>query len=234
MAISVEKAVIAKLTKSNEKFEILVDPEKALEMKSGKDVSLEDLLATQEVYEDARKGLRIPSEKINKIFGTNDFNTVVKKIMKEGEIQLTTEQRKKMLEDKTKLIANIISKRGANPQTGIPHPADRIMRAMEQAKVRVDLEKGVEEQIESVLKSIQSIIPIKLEKAKIAIKVPPEFAGKASSLIRNFGSLIKEEWRSDGAYIALIEIPSGIQTEIYDKINSLTHGQAEVKIVGRE
>jgi len=229
--ISLEKAVIARLIKSGVKFEILVDPEKSIELKTGKDISLDDLLASEEIFEDSKKGLRSSNESINKAFGTNDLNVVVKTIIKDGEVQITTEQRKKMLDEKTKAIVNIISKRGVNPQTNLPHPPDRILRAMEQAKVRIDLEKRVEEQIDNVLKGIQTIIPIKFEKIQIAIKVPPSFAGKAPSIIRSFGSLIKEQWASDGSYISLIEIPAGIQQEVYDRLNNLTHGQVEVKVV---
>ena len=229
--ISLEKAVIARLIKSGVKFEILVDPEKSIELKTGKDISLDDILASEEIFEDSKKGLRSSSENVNKAFGTNDLNVIVKTIIKEGEVQITTEQRKKMLEEKTKAIVNIISKRGVNPQTNLPHPPDRILRAMEQSKVRVDLEKRVEEQIDNVLKGIQTIIPIKFEKIQIAIKIPPSFSGKAASIVRSFGPLLKEQWTSDGSYISLIEIPAGIQQEIYDRLNNLTHGQVEVKVV---
>jgi len=231
--ISVEKAVIARLIKSGEKFEILINPEKALELKMGKDISLDDLLASEEVYEDAKKGFRASNENINKAFGTTDLNTIVKTIIKEGEVQLTTDQRREMLEEKTKAIANIISKRSVNPQTNLPHPSDRILRAMEQAKVRINLEKRVEEQIDNVLKAIQNILPIKIERIQIAIKIPPSFAGKGVNIIRSFGTLLKEEWTSDGSLITLIEIPAGIQQEVYDRLNNLTHGQVEVKIIKR-
>lgn len=229
--ISLEKAVIARLTKSGEKFEIWVDPEKAMDLKNGKEIALEELLASEEIYEDVKKGLRASKESVNKTFGTNDIKKITYTIIKEGEVQITTEQRRAMLEEKTKAIANIISKRGVNPQTGLPHPADRILRAMEQAKIRVDLEKRVEEQIDEVVSKIQSIIPIKFEKVQIAIKIPTSFAGKASSVVRNFGTLLKDEWAKDGSYVCLIEIPAGIQPEVYSRVNDLTRGQAEVKVV---
>jgi ribosome maturation protein SDO1 len=229
--ISLEKAVIAKLTKNNEKFEILVDPEKAMELRTGKELPLEELIASEEIFEDVGKGTRAPSEKINKVFGTNDLNIIVKRIVKEGEVQITTEQRKQMLDEKTKAIANLISKRGINPQSGLPHPPDRILRVMEQANVRVDLNKRVEEQLEDILQTIQKVIPIKFEKIQIAIKIPPEFAGRAGSVVRSLGTLLKEEWTNNGSYVCLLEIPAGIQTEVYDRLNNLTHGQVEVKVI---
>lgn len=228
--ISIDKAVIAKLTKSGEKFELWVDPEKAMELRTGKEIALEDLIASEEIFEDARKGLRASTININKAFGTNDLKKIAYIIVKEGEVQITTEQRKAILDEKTKAIANMISKRGVNPQTNLPHPADRILRAMEQAKVRIDLDKRVEEQIDYVLEKIQSIIPIRFEKVQIAVKIPPSFAGKAAGVVRGFGTLIKEEWAKDGGYICLVEIPAGMQPDIYNRLNDLTHGQVEVKV----
>jgi len=229
MAISVEHSVIARITKGGERFEILVDPHKALDVKAGKEVPLDELVVSQEIYEDSGKGLRASDDKINKAFSTNDVKTIIYKIIKQGEVQLTTEQRRGIVENKTKAIATIIAREAINPQTGLPHPVDRISRAMEQAKVKVSLEGDAEEQIESTLEAIQSILPIKLEKITLAIKIPPQFAGKGSSTIRKFGKIIKEEWRGDGSYVCMIEIPGGIQQDVFDKLNGLTHGDFEVK-----
>lgn len=234
MPISVDKAVIARVAKGSDRFEILVDPEKALELKRGKAVALEDVLAAREIFEDARKGLRAPQEKINKAFGTNIFEEVAKKIILSGEIQLTTEQRRHMTEERRKQVAAAISKRGVNPQTGAPHPIERVLNAMEQAKVNINIDKSAEEQIEDVLKKIQPIIPIRFEKMQIAVRVPATHAARAPSVMRSLGSLQKEEWSGDGSYVCLLEIPAGLQAEVYEKLNSLTHGEAEVKIIKKE
>jgi len=227
--VSVEKAVIAKILKGGQKFEILVDPVLALEVRQGKDVPVDLLLAVPEVFEDVHKGTRPGGVIVNKTFGTNDISVVAKKIIKEGEVQLTTEQRHKMTEEKTKAIASIIARNGVNPQTGVPHPQDRILRTMEEAKVRIDFDKKAEEQVDSVMEAIRAIIPIRFEKARIAIRVPPQYAGRAVGMIRNFGTPSKEEYGSDGSYLCVLEIPAGIQADIYDKLNSLTHGEVQVK-----
>jgi ribosome maturation protein SDO1 len=229
--ISVEKAVIARINKAGFKFEIMVDPEKAMELKTGKEIPIDDLLASNEILEDSKKGLRASPTNIGKAFGTTDINKIAIVIVKEGDVQITTEQRRAMLEEKTKAIAAIISKRGVNPQTGIPHPADRVLRAMEQSKAKIDLERRTEDQIESVLEKIQSIIPIKFETMQIAIKIPASFAGKASSVVRNLGTLIRDEWAHDGGYVCMLEIPSGMQQDIYARLNDMTHGQVEVKVI---
>ena len=231
MVVSVEKAVIARLQKSGQKFEILVDPEKALEVKRGKDIETDDLLAAQEVYEDAHKGTRISPEILNKTFGTTDIRKIANKIIRNGELQLTTEQRKKMIEDKKRAIANIISKQSIDPQTNAPHPPQRIERAMEQAKVQISLEKTPEEHVDEVIKAIRSIIPISIEKVKLSIRSTPEFSARISNEIRKWAKPSSENWGADGSYSCTVEIPAGLQTEIYNKLNSITHGQIQIKLI---
>lgn len=231
--VSVDKAVIAKLNKANEKFEILVDPVKALEIKSGKSVPINDLAVSQEVYSDSAKGKRASPQTLNKIFGTNDFEQIALIIIKDGDVQLTTEQRKKMLEDKIKSVAAIISRQGVDPRSGAPHPAERILHAMEQARVRIDINKSAEEQVDTTIKAITSIIPIKLEKVEIEIKIPATYSSKCANIIRGFGAPRKENWGGDGSYTAIIEIPAGLQNDIYNKINAFTKGEASIKVTKR-
>ncbi len=100
--ISVDEAVIARLDSHGQHFEALVDPDKGLDVKKGKDVPLDELIAADEIFEDAEKGKRVGEDEINKVFGTNDIKEIVYKIIRDGEVQITTEQRKKMREEKRK------------------------------------------------------------------------------------------------------------------------------------
>ena len=65
--VSVDKAIIARLEKHGKKLEVLVDPNKALDFKAGKEVDFEDLLAIDEIFSDAHKSERVPNEELNKL-----------------------------------------------------------------------------------------------------------------------------------------------------------------------
>lgn len=229
--ISIDKAVIARLDSRGKHFEVLVHPENGLKVKKGKKVPLDDLIAAQEVFEDAEKARRVSEDDINKVFGSNDIEEIVYKIIRDGEVQLTTKQRKKMREDRKKEIASTISRRAVNPQTNKPHPPQRIMNAMDEAGVHIDPMESMEKQISEVLDALKPIIPISVEEIKIAVRVPPEYAGQASGKLRDIGKLEAEEWRSDGSWIAKVKMPAGLQDKFYDKVNSVTKGEAEVKII---
>ena len=234
MPISVDKAVIARLKTHGETFEVLVDPYLARDFKEGKDVPIEEILATPYVFKDAHKGDKASEHEMEKIFGTSDPYEVAKIILRKGEVQLTAEQRRQMLEDKRRYIATIIHRHAVDPRTGYPHPVDRILRAMEEAGVHVDLFKDAEAQVPGVLKAIRPLLPIKMEVKVIAVKVPGDYVGKAYGEVRKFGKIKREEWANDGSWLFLIEIPGGIEEEFYEKLNALTKGNAVTKLIERK
>ncbi len=228
--VSVEDATTARMTKDGIHFEILADPDLALRFRKGENIGIENILASQFVYSDARKGEKVSGEDLHKVFRTHDIYAIAASILKHGELLLTTEQRRKFTEEKRKKIADMISKQGIDPKSKLPHPPQRILNAMEQAKVQIDPFRDAREQINAVLPKLQEVLPISLERIEVAIRVPMNYAGKASSAVRSLAPIRSEEWRSD-AWMAVIEIPAGMQSEIYDKLNSLTGGTVETKIL---
>ena len=223
--------VIARLESHGEKFEILVDPDKAWDFRRGKEVNLSEILKSFDIFEDALRGLKATEEKLLEIFETTDVDKIARIILKKGFIQLTTEQRREIIDNKKKQIINILARNCINPQTSLPHPPARIERAMEEAKVSIDLWRSPEEQAKDVLKMLQPIIPIRMELLRLAVKFPPEFSGKGYSIVERFGKVSKDEWQRDGSWIALVEIPAGLRGKFVETLNNQTRGKAQVKFV---
>lgn len=223
--------VVARYEHKGHRFEILVHPEKALELKSGKNVPIEEVLIADTVYKDVSSGDRVSPELLKKVFGTDDVKKVALEIIKRGEIQLTTEQRRKIIEQKRRQIINFIAKNAIDPQTKLPIPPARIETAMEQAKVGVDPYKSVEEQAMQIVRAISRIIPIKIARAILQVKIPPQYSGRAYSELKKLGEVKSMDWKTDGSLVAEIEIPAGMQQEVVDKLNKITKGEVEVKIL---
>ena len=229
--VTLEDAVIARLEYYGEHFEILVDPDLAAEFKRGKEVELEKILAVEEIFKDAKKGDKASEEAMLKAFQTTDPDEAAAIIIKKGQVQLTAQQRKEMQEEKRREIVATITRESINPQTKLPHPARRIEIAMEESKIHVDPFKSVDEQVKSVLKAIRKKIPIRFEKVQVAIKVPGDYTGKVYNIIPEFGTTKKEEWQQDGSWIAVVEIPGGMQDNFYQKLSEMTHGEVETKLL---
>jgi ribosome maturation protein SDO1 len=228
--VKMDEAVIAKLEKNGHKFEVLVDPNLAMDLKHGKEVDFEELLADDKVFKDSKKGDEQSKEFLKEIFETDNINDITTKIIEKGEIQLTTEQRKHFLTRKRAEIINIISRDAINPQTKTPHPPQRIENAMEQVKIHVDAFKSTEEQVILIVNAIKKILPISLEKIDFAVKIPAQYSGSASAIIHKF-EIKKEQWLNDGSLAVEFTLPSGLKQDLIDDLNSVTHGDLIVKII---
>jgi ribosome maturation protein SDO1 len=222
------KHTIVRLNIDGNKFEILVKPDPALEYKLGKRTDLSNVLISDEIYSDANKGSRVGIEKLVKYFNTTDPTEISKQILSRGELSLTTEQRRKMVEEKKKQIVQYINKNFVDPKTHIPHPPMRIESAMDQARLIIDPFKRAEEQIKVILDSLRKILPLKSESVRLTIIVPPQFSAQSYSVLKTVGNFNTEQWLSDGSLKVIIEINAGMKGAILDRIGSVTKGSAHV------
>ncbi|MEM2874549.1 MAG: ribosome assembly factor SBDS [Candidatus Hadarchaeales archaeon] len=230
--VRLEDAVIARLSTQGATFEILVDPELALALRTGEKVEIKDVIATDRVFKDAKKGLAASEESVKKAFGTTDVLKISEEIVKRGEVQITTEQRRRLREQRLKQIVALISRRAINPQTNLPHPPARIETALSEAKVHIDEFRGAEEQLGRIIKALMPILPLKFENRRISVKVPASYVGRSQRHLREFGTIREERWLEDGSWSFVIEIPAGVQGEFFDRLNDLTRGEAEAKVIG--
>ena len=229
--VSLDKAVIARLQRGEEHFEILVDPEIAAQLIDGKEVDILPNLAIDAIFKDSKKGTRASEESLQKVFGSNNTETISREIILKGEIQLTTEQRHEMQEKKRKRIIDKIIRNAMDPRTKAPHPRQRIELAIKEAGVHIDPFKPVDQQVKNIVEAIRPILPISMEQVKISVKIPSQYVGKAYGTVRNYGVLEREDWQSDGSWIGIVRLPAGMQTDFYDKLNNATKGNAETRIL---
>jgi ribosome maturation protein SDO1 len=226
-----EKYTVARLTKDNEHFEVLVKSQKALDYRNGKIAGITEVLAAETIFSDANKGTRVAEEQLRKAFGTTDALKIADVILKKGTLQLTTEQRRKMVEDKRKQIIDFISRQAVDPKTNLPHPPMRIENAMEQIHYPIDPYKPVEEQAKDIVKLLRPILPLKIEQISVGVHIPAEYSARAYGAVKTFGTIKREEWRADGSWYGIVEMPAGSYASFLNKLGEATKGSGEAKIV---
>jgi len=231
--IPLDNAVVARLESFGERFEILVDPRQAALVRQGEKVDIEDVVAALNIFSNSSRGTRASDESLEKVFHTTEFDTVARKIIEKGEIHLTAEQRKHMVEEKRRQVVTFIARNAVNPQTGHPHPPQRIEMAMEEARVNIDPFKHVEEQVKDTVKALRPLLPIRFEELRVAIKIPGDYAARAYGDIAAASTMEKDEWQKDGSWVCVVRIPAGIQGEFYDLINKLSKGEGQVKVLNQ-
>ncbi|MFW6450251.1 MAG: ribosome assembly factor SBDS [Nanoarchaeota archaeon] len=228
--VNVEDAVVARLKTAGTNLEVLVDSENAVKLKEGEDIDINDVLASQNIFFDAKKGMLASETKLKEIFGTDEPSEIAKKIIKQGEVQLTAEFKNKLREQKKKKVLQLLHMNCVEPRTKNPIPLNRLELALDEAKIKIDEHKSAEQQLNEIVKKLHPVLPIKMEKTEINAKIPPQYAGKSYSTIKSIGTVLKEAWQNDGSLNVIMEVAAGQKNEIIDKLNDITKGEAEIKV----
>lgn len=225
------KFTTVRLIIDGEKLEILVKPDLALDYKLGKKKDISNILISDEIYSDANKGSRASKEKLQKYLNTTDPFEAARIILEKGDLNLTAEQRKKFAEEKMKKIITLIARGYVDPRTHLPHPPLRIEQALEEARVSIDPFKSAEEQVKEIIDKLRKILPLRAEKVKIVIIIPPQFASQSYNVLKSMGELNNEEWQADGSLKAIVEIPAAMQSTLMNKLGNITKGNVQAKVI---
>lgn len=225
--VNVDDARIASYESNGQKFEILVDPDLALEIKQGnKDVSnsLSKLLASDEVYKNAKSGERVSEKSLQEHFGTTELAKIVEFILKKGHLDLTTEQKRKLAEMKRKEVVDYIVRNSTNPVTKAPHTYTRVESALETAKIQVDPQRPVDQQIDRIIEKLTEILPMDFKKVTFKATIPIQYAGKINSIINKY-EILDRKWEAS-AFVFTAKVPAGEKDSFMNIISGLTKGQA--------
>lgn len=226
-----DRYTLVRYAHSGEKFEILVNPEKGLAYKRGEIGDVSEALIIDTIFIDAKKGEKASREKLESVFGTSDPLKVAETMFERGILQLTAQQRRALTEQKLKKVISIISRTYVDPRTKLPHPALRIENALEEAHVSIDPFRDAEGQVKEIVKALMPILPLSMESVEIAVKIPPEHASKAYGIVKSLGEIRRDEWQSDGSWIAVVVVPAAMQVELLDRLGKATQGNLQTKIL---
>jgi ribosome maturation protein SDO1 len=213
-----DNEIIVKYKKEGYNFEIIVYLKKALEYKEGKIKDIREVLVSEDIFKDAKKGERASTESLKKVFGTTDNLKIAEEIIKNSEIPLPTEYKRELIEEKKKQIIEYIRRIAYDAKNNMPLTYERAKELFEMIRYNVDLNKPIEKQAEEVIKEIRKKYPLKVEYKNIRLIVYPQ-KFKIIGIIKNKYKVIKENWGEN--YEAILEIPIGLVSEFYSDVGKL-------------
>lgn len=214
--------VTARIKVKNKHYEILVDLDEALKVKSGKSPA-QAALVTPTVFSDIKKGFHAAKADLIDAFGTDDVYEIARKIIVSGEVQKTQEFRDSEREAKVKQVINLILKNAVD-QKGRPYTEERLKRALDEAHAIID-NRPADQQVKDIIEKLKTVIPIKMEIKKIKLIIPAQYTGQVYGLLKDYKE--SEDWLANGSLQAIISIPAGMQIDFYEKLNHITHGAVQ-------
>ncbi|MFA7707371.1 MAG: ribosome assembly factor SBDS [Candidatus Pacearchaeota archaeon] len=214
---------VARLRKGSMIFETMVNLEAAMKLKKGEKVDIAEIIRDNAVYTDLKKGMRAGKDVLISAFETDNFPEIVEKIVKRGELEVTQEFRDEAVEQKRKQIIDFLVRNAVDARTNRPFTPDMIQNSLKQAGVKID-KQPIERQIKPIITALTKIIPIKIASKKIKVIIPAVHTGRAYGIVQEYKE--REDWLANGDLEVILNIPVGIQTEFYDRLNGVTHGSA--------
>ena len=225
--VSLDNAVLARLEKGGKRYEALVDPDLVEEWRDDSSrIDLDEFMAMDEIFHDARAGERPTEDALMKAFQTLDVTTILNVILEKGSIQLTTAQRKARVENIRQQIIHHIHSQAVDPRSKSPHPRTRIELALEESKYSVDPFKRLEQLVSDAIAILKPLIPLSFESLRLAFRIPGKAYGSVSQLLRSYQQ--KEGWLENGDWACVVEIPAGMKGDIIGQVLKRAN-DAEVK-----
>ena len=99
---------LARMNKGGKNFEIAVDADLAIKLKHGKEIDVKEVIQGDHIFSDVKRGELASEQDLNKIFNTQNVYEIAEIIIKEGQVQLTADYRKQLMNEKRKKIIAII------------------------------------------------------------------------------------------------------------------------------
>ena len=225
--VSLDDAVLARLEKGGKRYEALVNPDLVEQWKEdASSVELDDFMAMDEIFHDARAGERPTEEALMNTFQTLDVEAILNIILEKGSIQLTTAQRKARVENMRQQIIHHIHSQAIDPKSKSPHPRTRIELALDESKYSVDPFKRLEDQVKDAIAKLKPLIPLSFEAVRLAFRIPGSAYGSVSQLLRLYQK--KEQWLENGDWACIVELPAGMKGDIIGQVLKRAN-DAEVK-----
>lgn len=217
------KNVPAKLKVGSKFFEIMVDVEQAVKMRKGMPVNIQNILVVDGIFTNIKTGAKASGADLQAAFQTEDLYAIAEKIVRKGDIEIPQEFRDQEQENKRKKVIDFFVRNAVDARTTRPFTPQQIESALGQAGVNID-NKPFEQIISNVTEALGKILPLKIETKKLAITIPVIYTGKAYGVVNEYKE--KEDWLANGDLRVVVNIPVGLQSEFYDKLNAITHGAA--------
>ena len=221
---------VARYVKEKSKhFEVAIDPDAAAAFREGKISDIRDVLKSEGIFTDTKKGIRPTEKELMDTFGTTDHIKVAEIIVKKGLVQYSEKYREAQREQKKRRIMELVRVNCIDAQTGHPLPVQRIENAFEAARVSIKEGKTAEDQLQDIITELRTVLPLKMDVKTYDLSIPMKFASNSRNMIKQYGPARQEKWGTDGSLSMRIEVPAGLSEEFFDKVNALTHGEAQIK-----
>lgn len=188
------------------------------------------VLIIDEIFKNSSKGDRAKGSELQEVFGTENMNDCINMMLEKGDYPLSTEERKKKVEEKRAEIKNYIFSNYTD-EKGLRFPMTRVEAALAEMKAKIDGDTPTDKQLKPILKKLPEIIRVKKRQGVRGVfRIRHQYLGKCQSVIQMNSTVLSERYVAKGAIIEVSLLPQQ-QDYLLETIAKLTDGQFKFDIL---
>ena len=196
---------LVRYSKGKKRFEVMTKDGSVRKYRDGK-LGWNNVLVADQVFTDSRKGNVAKAKDLREVFGTDDLTTCLQKIVQDGELQVSAQERKEDFAKHRRAVLAHIHKTYTDAK-GLPHPMLRLEAVVDEVKgVRLDPHSQVEKQAEDIVKKLQGTLVFKKNTSEYAVLVKHAYARKAQSVVYKFTEVRKGRLGCTRMYLDISDI----------------------------
>jgi len=195
-------------------------------------LTFENTIQSEEVWKDIKKGERANADELVAAFDSSDFPACAKIILEKGEILLTDAERKEILEKKRNEIVNYFHKYYIDPKTKTAIPVQRISNALNELKIKIDIDVPVDRQTADIAKRLPEVLSIKRAEICATITTTHQYIAQVTNVFKKYNINVKHEnYTNEGCSYSVAMVP-GDYDKILADLNQTTKGSFEFEMEG--
>lgn len=198
---------------------MIVVEDSALLFKNGKSPWKKEIMPIDQVFKDYKKGQKASANELKEAFGTTDPYEIGKRIVQEGELLLSVETLRRLIDEKRRQIASLISRISFDPSSDMPIPQLRVEQAMAQAPISIDPYKDAEEQLKRVISAIRTILPLKVKESLIEVQFAARDVQAGIKMLEELGEIRRRVDSKGGEVTILLAVPEPLRSRVAEKLS---------------
>jgi rRNA metabolism SBDS family protein len=215
------KSQTVKYKKGKMSFEILTKDGSVRKYVDGR-LGWNNVLAADVIFTNSKKGNIAKSKDLISTFGTDDVDECAKRIIAEGDAQVSATERKEDMAAYTRKVLGYLHKTYID-QLGRPHPMIRLESVLVESKVRLDPSGNHEKQAEEIVKKMQGKLVFKKGTADYTLSMSHQYAKKCTGIVYKFSLSFKESWDAEGCTWKISVSPGDFDRFVIE-LNKITSG----------
>lgn len=203
-------------------FEIMTKPGTVRLFLEGK-LGWDKVLSADAIFTNAKKGNIAKSSDLTKVFGTDDVNKCAEIMVRQGDHQVSAQERKEDISQRKREILAYLHKTYTD-QTGLPHPLTRLEVAVTESKVKIDLSRSVHVQAEEIVKKMLGVLVFRKGTSQYSVSVPKQYRTSVGAIVNKFSPSLHKEIRGADNITWKMSLSLGDVDRFLLEMNSVTEG----------